>query len=57
VQTLRAFASSSAQEQVDDLLKKLQDLKEEFDRGVNLQMFETIDMNGEAFIAALVGLI
>ncbi|KAG8700963.1 hypothetical protein FRC08_004349 [Ceratobasidium sp. 394] len=38
VQTIRLFADSGAQEQVNGLLKKLEELKEEFDRSINVQM-------------------
>ncbi|KAG9122133.1 hypothetical protein FRC07_001623 [Ceratobasidium sp. 392] len=47
VPTLRALVSSSAQGQVDKLLGKLQDLKEAFDRGINVQMFQTVDMDAQ----------
>jgi hypothetical protein len=47
VQTLRVLTNSGAQEQVDELLRKLQELKEELDRGVCIQMLQTVDQNGE----------
>ncbi|KAG8738084.1 hypothetical protein FRC10_007295 [Ceratobasidium sp. 414] len=38
VQTIRLLVDSGAQEQVNGLLKKLEELKEEFDRGINIQI-------------------
>ncbi|KAG8717291.1 hypothetical protein FRC08_007841, partial [Ceratobasidium sp. 394] len=38
-QTARSLASSTAQARVDELLQRLRDLKEEFDRGMAVQMF------------------
>ncbi|KAG8729755.1 hypothetical protein FRC10_003476, partial [Ceratobasidium sp. 414] len=38
-QVARPMASSTSQGRVDGLLQKLQNMKEEFDRGMNVQMF------------------
>ncbi|KAG8770863.1 hypothetical protein FRC12_004014 [Ceratobasidium sp. 428] len=45
VQTLQAFTKSSAHEQVEEILEKLQQLKMEFDRGLRVQTLQTVDMN------------
>jgi cyclopropane fatty-acyl-phospholipid synthase-like methyltransferase len=47
VRALRTLASSGAEEQVEELLKRFRSLKENFDRGVGLQMFKFIDTNSE----------
>ncbi|KAG8736527.1 hypothetical protein FRC10_009213 [Ceratobasidium sp. 414] len=41
------FDGGAAQEQVDNLVKKFGALAGEFDRGVNVQTYQTVDMSGE----------
>lgn len=43
VQTLKMAVGSTAQEQIDDMIKKLKKLKEEFDRGVGVQTLQVAD--------------
>ncbi|KAG8719181.1 hypothetical protein FRC08_003465 [Ceratobasidium sp. 394] len=43
VQTVKALIGSTAQEQVDKLVAKLQVLREEFDRGMSVQVLQTVD--------------
>ena len=38
---------SKAQDQVQDLLEKFRNLKEEFDRGVGVQTLETVEASGK----------
>ncbi|KAG9121933.1 hypothetical protein FRC07_001890 [Ceratobasidium sp. 392] len=45
VQTLQAFTKSSAREQVEEILKNLQQMKEDFDRGVSVQTLQTAEMS------------
>jgi hypothetical protein len=47
VRALRTLASSSAQDQVLKLLENFKDLKEDFDRGVEVQTLETVNTNSE----------
>ncbi|KAG8737856.1 hypothetical protein FRC10_007588 [Ceratobasidium sp. 414] len=50
VQTLKALAGSTAQEQVDSLVKKLEALTGEFDRGVNVQVLQTVDTSAHRIL-------
>ncbi|QRW11454.1 Vegetative incompatibility protein HET-E-1 [Ceratobasidium sp. AG-Ba] len=43
VDTLGQYRGSYAQEQVNKILARLQDLKEKFDRGVRIQVLQTVD--------------
>ena len=43
VQGLRFVVDSKAQDQVQSLLDRFQDLKEDFDRGVGVQTLETVE--------------
>ncbi|QRV96697.1 WD40 repeat-like protein [Ceratobasidium sp. AG-Ba] len=43
VHTLGQYRGSNAQEQVNEILTRLQDLKEKFDRGVRIQVLQTVD--------------
>ncbi|KAG8702865.1 hypothetical protein FRC09_004489, partial [Ceratobasidium sp. 395] len=48
VQTLKTAVGLDAQAQVDDMLKKLRVLIEEFDRGVNVQTLQTLEQTRQA---------
>ncbi|KAG8701248.1 hypothetical protein FRC09_005483, partial [Ceratobasidium sp. 395] len=48
VQTLKTAVGLNAQAQVDDMLKKLRVLIEEFDRGVNVQTLQTLEQTRQA---------
>ncbi|KAF8597322.1 hypothetical protein BDV93DRAFT_527490, partial [Ceratobasidium sp. AG-I] len=50
LQSLRAFVSSKAQDQVQDLLDKFQRLKEDFDRGVGVQALGTVEFVREVLL-------
>ncbi|QRV96748.1 hypothetical protein RhiJN_24766 [Ceratobasidium sp. AG-Ba] len=46
--TLRALAGINPQEKVDDMLTRLRDLKESFDRGVRVQTLQTVEQTRQA---------
>ncbi|QRV94614.1 WD40 repeat-like protein [Ceratobasidium sp. AG-Ba] len=43
VSVLRILGASNAQEKVDEMLAKLKQLKETFDRGISIQTFQTLE--------------
>ncbi|KAF8596231.1 hypothetical protein BDV93DRAFT_68204 [Ceratobasidium sp. AG-I] len=50
VQSLRAVVGSKAQDQVQDLLEKFRNRKEDLDRGVIIQTLETVNVVHEAIL-------
>lgn len=50
VHALRALSSSSARDQVDRLLKEFLVLKESFDRGMKMEIWEVLITSGESIV-------